>query len=80
MGRHRGLATAGGQIASAPWRRTPPMPRSGAGFAWAAHFGVERNRPAIFTYPRWSPISDYRMYCPWLSGRPGPDLRVAGVA
>ncbi|WP_315368969.1 DUF962 domain-containing protein [Sphingomonas hylomeconis] len=56
------------------------MPRSGAGFAWAAHFGVERNRPAIFTYPRWSPISDYRMYCPWLSGRPGPDLRVAGVA
>lgn len=41
----------------------------GYGFAWFGHFFVEKNKPASFTYPAWSFISDYKMLFYMLIGK-----------
>ena len=39
------------------------------GFAWFGHFVIEKNRPATFTHPLWSLVSDYQMWGHMLMGK-----------
>lgn len=65
--------------ATSNWLMLLALPLAGYFFAWIAHFTVEKNRPATFTYPLWSLLADFRMWWLWLTARLGPELKRAGV-
>jgi hypothetical protein len=43
--------------------------------AWLSHFFIEKNRPATFTYPGWSFVSDWRMWALMATGKLGAELK-----
>jgi hypothetical protein len=55
---------------SSPWILLL-IPVFAYGFAWAAHYFVEHNRPATFTYPVWSLRGDFKMFGLMCIGRMG---------
>lgn len=44
------------------WSLLLLLPVCGYGFAWAGHFFFEKNKPATFTYPLYSLLSDFVMF------------------
>jgi len=65
-----GLVLLAGAVAAADWRLAAAALACGYAFAWIGHAVVERNRPATFTHPWWSFVSDFRMLFTWLAGAP----------
>lgn len=55
--------------ATGRWYYLPLFLVVGYAFAWFAHFVVEKNRPATFSYPVWSFISDFKMAWYMITGR-----------
>lgn len=54
-------------------------PFAGYGFAWVGHFKVEKNRPATFTYPFMSLISDFIMFFYIATGQIGKQMEKYGI-
>ena len=63
------LLTLGYALVAQRWRFLALLSVFGYGFAWVAHFAVERNRPATFQYPLYSLAGDFRMFADMLRGR-----------
>ncbi len=69
-----GLAALRGE-----WQWLPAAPIIGYAFAWAAHLGIEGNRPQTFGHPLWSLVSDLRMLALAATGRLPAELERAGA-
>jgi hypothetical protein len=64
-------------IATGRWWLFPLGLIPGYGFAWFAHFVVEKNKPATFQYPLWSFMGDYKMIAMMLAGRMQSEIEQA---
>ena len=66
-------------IATRNWAFLPLVLVSGYFFAWMSHGLIEKNKPATFTYPLWSLLSDFKMLYHFLTGTMGRELTKAGL-
>ena len=63
------LCSVGAFFATGKKRFLGLAPVLGYFFAWAGHFGIEKNRPATFTYPGKSLRGDFKMFGLMLQGK-----------
>lgn len=56
-------------LASQTWNLLFTIPVVGYGFAWVGHAFFEKNKPATFTYPLFSLMSDFVMFKDILIGK-----------
>jgi hypothetical protein len=80
LGTGLALALLIAAVATGTWGLLIAVPVAGYLFAWIGHMAIERNRPATFTHPVWSLVSDFRMAWLWATGRLGAELEKAGVS
>ena len=73
------MAIAVAAVVTRHWWLLALMPVAGYGFAWYGHFGVEKNRPATFTYPLWSLGSDFVMWWKMATGKMDAELDRHGI-
>ena len=62
-------------VATGRWYFFPAFFVVGYGFAWFAHFVIEKNKPASFRFPLWSFISDFKMIWFMISGRMAAEVK-----
>lgn len=74
-----GLALLIWALATANWWGLLAALISGYAFAWIGHAFIERNKPATFTHPLWSFISDVRMAFLWVTGGLQAELDRQGI-
>ena len=74
IGTSLGVALAVFFVARGQWYFFPVFFVVGYGFAWFAHFVIEKNKPASFRFPFWSFISDFKMMWYMVTGRMGGEV------
>lgn len=72
LGTLTAIASVVALVAIGKWWLFPLALVPGYAFAWAAHFFVEKNRPATFKHPLWSFMGDWKMLALMLTGRLKP--------
>lgn len=72
------LLMAGIAVASGNYLLLLSLPVIGYGFAWAGHFGFEKNRPATFQYPIYSLLGDWVMLKDAVTGELDSKLKQLG--
>lgn len=80
LGTLLGLCSLGTFAATRKKRFLALAPVVGYFFAWLGHFGVEKNRPATFTYPGKSLRGDFKMFGLMLQGKMEPEVEKALAA
>ena len=66
-------------VATANWFWIVGAVICGYFFAWVSHGLFQKNKPATFTYPAWSLMSDFKMLFCFLTGRMRQELEMAGI-
>ena len=74
FGTSAGVLVFANGLRTGHWRALFPALVLGYGFSWIGHFFFEKNRPATFTYPRWSFKGDFVMLKLFFTGKLNAEL------